>query len=103
MGGTMFRYALSSLVVCGFIAVASASYGKQPPKPPARPNILFVVMDDVGIDQMAIFGYDDDNQPPTPTIAQIAGAGVMFRNTWSMPACSTSRAVFFTGRFPFRT
>ena len=26
-----------------------------------------------------------------------------FRNTWSMPACSTSRAVFFTGRFPFRT
>jgi sulfatase-like protein len=99
----MFRYTLSILGVCGLMAVAPASYGKKPPKPPARPNILFVVMDDVGIDQMQVFGYDLDDQPPTPTIDQIAGAGVMFRNAWSMPACSTSRAVFFDGRFPFRT
>ena len=30
-----------------------------------RPNILFVIMDDVGIDQMRVFGYDQDNQPQT--------------------------------------
>jgi hypothetical protein len=41
--------------------------------------------------------------PSTPNINQIAGTGVRFRNAWSMPACSTSRAVFFTARFPFRT
>ena len=30
-------------------------------------NILFIIMDDVGIDQMRVFGYDADNQPRTPT------------------------------------
>ncbi len=67
------------------------------------PNILFIVMDDVGIDQMEVFGFGGDTPPQTPHIAAIADAGVRFGNTWSMPACTTSRAVFFTARFPLRT
>jgi len=72
------------------------------------PNILFIVMDDVGIDQMKIFGYGGRKIPPinpprTPNIDAIARAGVRFRNAWSMPECSPSRAIFFEGRFPFRT
>jgi arylsulfatase A-like enzyme len=67
------------------------------------PNILFVIMDDVGIDQMRAFGYGGDTPPATPNIDRIADAGIRFTNTWSMPACSTSRAVFFSGRFPLRT
>ncbi|MBS1176849.1 MAG: sulfatase-like hydrolase/transferase [Proteobacteria bacterium] len=67
------------------------------------PNILFVIMDDVGIDQMRVFGYGGETPPATPTIDTIANEGIRFRNTWSMPACSTSRAVIFTGRFPLRT
>jgi hypothetical protein len=67
------------------------------------PNILFIVMDDVGIDQMRIFGYGGATPPSTPSIDQIARAGIRFQNTWAMPACSTSRAVFFTGRYPLRT
>ena len=68
-----------------------------------RPNILFIVMDDVGIDQMRIFGYGGATPPRTPNIDAIAHAGVRFRNVWSMPECSPSRAMFFEGRFPFRT
>jgi hypothetical protein len=67
------------------------------------PNILFVIMDDVGIDQMRTFGYGGATPPETPSIETLADAGVRFRNTWSMPACTTTRAVFFDGRFPFRT
>jgi hypothetical protein len=82
------------------------------------PNILFIIMDDVGIDQMTVFGYGGvgpdiqpgkspgqpvDRAPQLPTIDTIAGEGLLFRNTWAMPACSTSRAVFFTGRYPLRT
>jgi len=69
----------------------------------AHPNILFIVMDDVGIDQMKLFGYGGPQPPSTPTIDQIAGSGIRFRNTWAMPACSTSRSVFYDGRFPLRT
>src|SRR5262245_48735340 len=68
-----------------------------------RPNILFIILDDVGIDQMRVFGYDQDNQPRTPSIDAIALAGVRFRNAWAMPECSPSRVAFFTGRYPLRT
>ena len=68
-----------------------------------RPNILFIIMDDVGIDQMTAFGYGGANPPLTPNINAIAKAGVRFRNTWAMPECSPSRSIFFEGRFPLRT
>lgn len=68
-----------------------------------RPNILFIVMDDVGIDQMLIFGYGGGTPPLTPNINAIAQAGVRFRNVWAMPECSPSRAMFFEGRYPLRT
>jgi hypothetical protein len=69
----------------------------------SRPNILFIIMDDVGIDQMHIFSYGGATPPLTPNIDAIAQAGVRFRNVWSMPECSPSRAVFFEGRYPLRT
>jgi hypothetical protein len=84
-------------MLLAFVTVPGAATAAPPP------NILFIIMDDVGIDQMRAFGYGGSTAPATPTIDRIAGAGIRFSNTWSMPACSTSRAVFFTGRFPFRT
>jgi hypothetical protein len=69
----------------------------------AKPNILFVIMDDVGIDQMQIFGYGGASPPSTPNLGAVADSGVRFSNTWSMPACTVSRAVFFDGRYPTRT
>ena len=79
----------------GKSAIAAKSTGS--------PNILFFIMDDVGIDQMKIFGYGGATPPRTPNIDAVAHAGVRFRNTWAMPECSPSRAMFFEGRYPFRT
>ena len=85
---------------------ASCSNHASPPEdgtPSVKPNILFIVMDDVGIDQLAVFGYGGPTPPSTPTLAAIADSGIRFSNTWAMPACSVSRAVLFDGRFPVRT
>ena len=60
-------------------------------------------MDDVGIDQMKVFGYGGAVGPDLPNIDAVAHAGVRFRNTWSMPECSPGRAAFFVGRYPLRT
>ncbi len=68
-----------------------------------KPNILFVIMDDIGIDQLSSIGYGGASAPPTPTINSIAAAGLRFRNTWSMPECSNGRMALLTGRYPFRT
>lgn len=95
-------------VVAGALLGATAllSVGcraEDQPKAAAPPNILFVIMDDVGIDQMQAFGFGGDTPPRTPNIAAVADAGLRFGNTWAMPACSTSRAVIFNARFPLRT
>lgn len=68
-----------------------------------RPNILFVMIDDVGIDQLSALGYGGPDPIPTPTIDAIASKGLRFRNTWSMPECSNGRMALLTGRYPFRT
>lgn len=68
-----------------------------------KPNILFVIMDDVGIDQLAAMGYGGATPMPTPTMNAIAAKGLRFRNTWSMPECSNGRMALLTGRYPFRT
>jgi hypothetical protein len=91
------------MVVAVLLASMLAAWGgeKAHAAPARRPNILFVIMDDVGIDQMKVFGYGGTTPPSTPNLALIAGAGIRFHNAWAMPACSTSRALFFTARFPF--
>ena len=85
----------------------SATVGAKPAtqaKPAAHhPNILFIVLDDVGIDQMSAFGYGGATAPRMPNVDAIANAGVRFRNFWTMPECSPSRALMFEGRFPLRT
>lgn len=76
-----------------------------PPDPPSAqlPNILFIVMDDLGVDQLTLYGFGGLTPPATPSIDAIAQSGVRFRNAWSMPTCSPTRATFFEGRYPFRT
>ncbi len=85
------------LASCNSSDVASGPDSTQPS------NILFVIMDDVGIDQMAVFGYGGEAPPNMPNINAVAHAGVRFRNTWTMPECSPTRAAFFVGRYPIRT
>ena len=85
-----------ALAACAWLTPATA-------KAPDQPNILFFVLDDVGIDQMKAFGYGGATPPRTPNIDAIASAGVGFRNFWAMPECSPSRALMFEGRFPLRT
>jgi arylsulfatase A-like enzyme len=85
------------LIGCGLISGSSSSPSNQPP------NILFVIMDDVGIDQMQAFGYGGSTPPSMPNMTAVAGAGVRFRNAWSMPECTPGRASMFVGRYPFRT
>src|SRR5690349_12734162 len=104
---------LAVLAVFCTLGVAQAASDKSAASPsmtaapaakptPAHPNILFVIMDDVGIDQMASFGYGGPLPPKMPVIDTIAYQGIRFRNTWSMPECSPARAAFFTGRWPIR-
>lgn len=95
---------LLSIVLLASLAEAKTPDGPKPgrAKQDPPPNILFIIMDDVGIDQMETFGYGAPTAPSTPNITEIADEGIRFRNAWAMPACTTSRATLYGGRFPFR-
>jgi hypothetical protein len=82
---------------------SSSSGGSPSPAAQKLPNIVFIVMDDVGIDQLSAFGWGGPIPPKTPNIDALANAGVKFTNTWVMAECSPSRTAFFTGRYALRT
>jgi arylsulfatase A-like enzyme len=69
-----------------------------PAKPAARPNILFILVDDMGFADLSIMG---NRKIQTPNIDRIAREGVLMTQFYDpAPICSASRAGFLTGRFP---
>ncbi len=67
-----------------------------------RGNVLLIVTDDVGIDQIASYGVGSD-LPNMPNVDALAQSGVRFETVWSNPVCSATRAAILTGRYGFRT
>jgi arylsulfatase A-like enzyme len=67
-----------------------------------RGNVLILVADDLGVDQLACYGLGQ-SPAPTPNLDQLAASGVRFLNAWSQPTCSPTRATLQTGRYAFRT
>jgi arylsulfatase A-like enzyme len=65
-----------------------------------RPNIVFVLADDMGRGDLACYGGD---VAPTPNIDRMAAAGTRFTQYYSAsPICSPSRVGCLTGMFPAR-
>jgi arylsulfatase A-like enzyme len=89
---------LTALLLFGLSQVPRSVRAQASP-----PNILFIILDDVGIDQLALFNPTGPTAARAPNIETVVNAGVKFTNFWTMPECSPSRACFFTGRYPLRT
>jgi arylsulfatase len=73
----------------------SEAHWPDGPKPPAgAPNVLLVLLDDVGFAQLGCFGSDID----TPALDRLAGRGVRYTNFHTTALCSPTRACVLTGR-----
>src|SRR6185295_14130392 len=68
-------------------------------------NILLIIADDYGVDSSSLYNSTNTGAslPPTPNIVALAQQGVVYRNAYSNPVCSPTRACLFTGRYGFRT
>jgi arylsulfatase len=62
--------------------------------PTGAPNVLLLVLDDVGFAQLGCYGSDID----TPTIDRLAARGVQLDNFHTAALCSPTRACLLTGR-----
>lgn len=67
-----------------------------------QPNIVMIVADDMGVDLLGAYG-EGARPPCTPRIDQLANEGVLFRNAWSNPTCTPTRAQLLSGQYGFRT
>ncbi len=63
------------------------------------PNILFILVDDLGKEWVSDYGAEDI---VTPNIDKLAASGMQFNNVYSMPQCTPSRVTLLTGQYPFR-
>lgn len=66
----------------------------------SKPNIIFILSDDVGLGNIGCYGSD---RYKTPRIDELAKSGIRFEMCYSEPLCGPSRAQIMTGRYPFRT
>ncbi len=67
---------------------------EEPSPPEGAPNVVLIVLDDVGFAQLGCYGSDMS----TPTIDRLAANGVRLANFHTTALCSPTRACLLTGR-----
>jgi len=63
-----------------------------------HPNILMILVDDLGKEWLEPFG---SNCMLTPAISNLAQRGIVFNNAYSMPQSTPSRVALLTGQYPY--
>ena len=77
------------LTVCGTGTLRAAD---------AKPNILFIVADDLGWKDVGFHGSDIQ----TPNLDRLAAGGAQLGQFYAQPMCTPTRAALMTGRYPLR-
>ena len=84
----------------GGAAIALSGYGLSVGKlqKHQKPNILFIMADDLGKEWISCYGAEGI---ATPNIDKLAAGGMRFENVYCMPQCTPTRATLLTGQYPY--
>ena len=81
------------------VLLAAACFGADPPAD--RPNVVFILADDLGWADTTLYGHTALYE--TPNIERLAARGVTFTRAYAnSPLCSPTRASILTGQTPAR-
>ncbi|MBI5397166.1 MAG: sulfatase [Verrucomicrobia bacterium] len=87
--------------VLGFLLLCLSCPGGLPSAAAAKPNVVFILADDLGARDLGCYGsafYE------TPNLDQLARDGARFTQAYAAcPVCSPTRAAYVTGKWPVRT
>lgn len=82
---------LASFLAC--LALISSAHAE-------KPNIVLILCDDLGVNDLSCYGRKDQS---TPALDKLASEGVRFTSSYcAQPICSASRAALMTGKSPAR-
>src|SRR5450631_3134218 len=91
---------LGLLSLLAGITVASTPAAAQQPK---KPNIVFMLMDNLGYGELGVYGGGILRGAPTPRIDALANEGMLLLNFNVEAQCTPSRSALMTGRFSIRS
>lgn len=78
-----------------FLALTSLSFSTSTVAAPPRPNIIVILVDDMGFSDIGCYG----SEIPTPNLDRLAADGVRFTQFYNTPRCSPTRAAVLTGLY----
>jgi hypothetical protein len=68
-----------------------------------RPNILFILVDNLGYGELGVYGGGATRGAPTPRIDRLAAEGLRLTNMNMETQCTPSRSAILTGRHAIRS
>jgi arylsulfatase A-like enzyme len=68
-----------------------------------KPNILFILADNLGYGELGAYGGGETRGAPTPVLDQLAREGLRLTNVNMETQCTPSRSSIMTGRFAIRS
>ena len=104
LGNVMKKFIFIALLILAFHLSAqpvSASNPGRRPAESARPNVVLILADNLGIGEVGVYG--GARGVPTPTLDGLAKQGVRFTNFNVEYHCVVSRIALLTGRYGLRT
>jgi hypothetical protein len=85
------------------LTLALLSRGAEAQQPTSHPNIVFILMDNLGYGELGAYGGGITRGAPTPRIDQLASEGTRLTNFNVEAQCTPSRSAIMTGRFAIRS
>ena len=100
------HHSFKAPVLAGLVAVFAVSApasSASAPAPSAKPNILFILADNLGYGEVGAYGGGETRGAPTPRLDRLANEGLRLTNMNMETQCTPSRSSLMTGRFAIRS
>ncbi|EKK01580.1 N-acetylgalactosamine 6-sulfate sulfatase (GALNS) [Rhodopirellula baltica SH28] len=93
-----------ALATCTFLCAAGFAAPAFSQDRPEKPNVVLLLADDLGWQDVGCYDIDEPCPYETPNIDRLSQQGVLFRQAYSpAPTCAPSRAAILSGKHPART
>ncbi len=93
------RRSFIKTMAAGAAVVAVPGVSRAQKRESKKPNIIFILIDDLGKEWVNFCGSEASL---TPNADKLAATGMRFTNAYCMPQCTPTRATLMTGQYPWR-
>src|SRR5262245_41810881 len=94
---------LISLIFFTSLMVINGAQAQSSTPALGKPNIVFILMDNLGYGEVGVYGGGITRGAPTPRIDKLAAEGTRLTNFNVEAQCTPSRSALLTGRFSIRS